>query len=62
MVPSGRGLELGARTTRKPMFRFRLPGCLSFRQADRQFTAGLFQLPPRSTRPSPLFGNVPKPF
>ena len=61
-LPSGRGLELEASTTRKPLFGFLSPGCLSFRQADRQCTAELFQLPPRNTRPLPLFGNVPQLF
>ena len=39
---------------RKPRLLFRLPGSFLFRQAERRFRAGLFQLPPRITRVVPF--------
>lgn len=42
------------RHRRKPMLSFRFPGSFLLRFADRQFSAGLFQLPPRITRLAPL--------
>ena len=46
-------LSYGTKTRRKPILLFRLSGLLLFRLADRQFSAGLFQLPPRITRFEP---------
>ena len=51
-VPSGKESTLSAelRATRKPRLSFRFSGSFLLRYADRQFSAGLFQLPPRITR------------
>ena len=46
-------LSYGTKTRRKPILLFRLSGLLLFRLADRQFSALLFQLPPRITRFEP---------
>ena len=46
-------LSYGTKTRRKPTLLFRLSGVLLFRLADRQFSAVLFQLPPRITRFEP---------
>ncbi len=46
-------LSYGTKTGRKPMLLFRLSGVLLLRLADRQFSALLFQLPPRITRFEP---------
>ena len=46
-------LSYGTKTRRKPTLLFRLSGVLLLRLADRQFSAGLFQLPPRITRFEP---------
>ena len=46
-------LSYGTKTKRKPMLLCRLSGLLLFRVADRQFSALLFQLPPRITRFEP---------
>jgi hypothetical protein len=46
-------LSYGTKTRRKPMLLFRLSGVLLLRLADRQFSALLFQLPPRITRFEP---------
>ena len=46
----------GTSAMRKPRWRYRSPGGYSSRDADRQFWPGLYQQPPRSTRPSPTGG------
>ena len=48
--PFGRLRLAGVRDKRKPMFLFLLSGLLLLRYAERQFVAGLFHAPPRSTR------------
>ena len=44
----------GARASRKPRLLFVLAGVFLFRYAARQFSAALFQLPPRITRFEPF--------
>ena len=49
-------LNYGTKTRRKPTSPVRSPGAAPWRQADRQSSALPLQLPPRRTRPEPLFG------
>jgi hypothetical protein len=51
-----------ARETRKPRLLLRFPGSFLLRFADRQFLAGLFQLPPRFTRFEPPSDKTPRCF
>lgn len=54
-------LAHGAAATRKPRLLFRLPGSFLLRYAERQFSAELFQLPPRITR-LVAYGRLPATF